>query len=60
MDMPSVRYRWIGQRQEPTRQIAKTGGVADELDNAVYKFDADRSTFDRCDDSEVTAIPRDR
>ena len=60
MDVPSVRYRRIGQRQAPAGQIAKTCGVAEHLNNAVYQIDTDRSTFDRCHDSDLTAIARDR
>jgi hypothetical protein len=60
MDMPSVRDRRIGQRQTPARKVAKTSGVGGQLDGAVDYFDVDRSAFDRCDNSDISAIARNR
>lgn len=59
VDVPSVRYGWIGQRQAPAGKITKASGICEQVDHSVDELDVHSSTFDRCDDSDGSATARD-
>jgi hypothetical protein len=60
VDVSSVRDRRIGERQTPARKVAETSGVSGQLDGAIDQLDVECSAFGRCDNSEISAIARNR